>query len=416
MDETLGYPPGLLTMLGLDPERLRRQQVTGGLLSAGLQALAASGPSRMPTSAGQIIGQAGLAGLQGYQQAGESAINRAIQGLQVSDVIRKQQEAQAIRTLAPQLYKTEQAALPPTDEPGGYIPGAVQPQTRQVLNQAVVNQLMSTPAGMEYLTSRVKAQRELAGKTQVVEIFSPAGQPMKVRYNEDTGEYTPIGGVKAEPFTQIDLGDRVELRSPTGTLIGKIDKGLPPTAPSFQFNEQTGLVVNTRTGTVSAPTDAQGNPVDVSQFRKPSEGENKQIIGVQNTRNAIGEFRSELNNFSRLDSLKPKDRARIETKYRNMLMQAKEAYNLGVLNGPDLAILEQIIYNPTTVKGMVIGKEGIDAQAAELDRIMANIKTTVQTRGAPLPQPSRTPSASEVPAPSQNFMDQINEERKRRGI
>jgi hypothetical protein len=416
MDETLGYPPGLLTMLGIDPEKLRRQQQTGGLLSAGLQALAASGPSRMPTSAGQIIGQAGLAGLQGYQQSGESAINRAIQGLQVSELVRKQQEAQNIRALAPQLYKTEQAALPPTDEPGGYIPGAIQPQTRQALNQSVVNQLMSTPAGMEYLTSRVKAQRELAGKTEVVEIFSPTGQPMKVRYNVDTGDYTPLGGEKAEPFTQIDLGDRVELRSPTGRLVGRIDKGLAPTAPSFQFNEQTGLVVNTRTGAVSQPVDAQGNPVNVSDFRKPSEGENKQIIGVQNTRNAIGEFRSELNNFSRLDSLKPKDRARIETKYRNMLMQAKEAYNLGVLNGPDLAILEQIIYNPTTVKGMVIGKEGIDAQASELDRIMANIKTTVQTRGAPLAQPSRSPSAGEVPAPSQNFMDQINAERKRRGI
>jgi hypothetical protein len=416
MDETLGYPPGLLTMLGIDPEKLRRQQQTGGLLSAGLQALAASGPSRMPTSAGQIIGQAGLAGLQGYQQSGESAINRAIQGLQVSELVRKQQEAQNIRALAPQLYRTEQAALPPTDEPGGYIPGAIQPQTRQALNQSVVNQLMSTPAGMEYLTSRVKAQRELAGKTEVVEIFSPTGQPMKVRYNVDTGDYTPLGGEKAEPFTQIDLGDRVELRSPTGRLVGRIDKGLAPTAPSFQFNEQTGLVVNTRTGAVSQPVDAQGNPVNVSDFRKPSEGENKQIIGVQNTRNAIGEFRSELNNFSRLDSLKPKDRARIETKYRNMLMQAKEAYNLGVLNGPDLAILEQIIYNPTTVKGMVIGKEGIDAQASELDRIMANIKTTVQTRGAPLAQPSRSPSAGEVPAPSQNFMDQINAERKRRGI
>lgn len=414
MDETLGYPPGLLTLLGIDPERLRRQQQTSGLLSAGLQALAASGPSRMPTSAGQIIGQAGMAGLQGYQQAGESAINRAIQGLQVADVVRKQQEAQNIRALAPQLYRTEQAPLPPTDEPGGYIPGAIQPQTRQVLNQSVVNQLMSTPAGMEYLTGRVKAQRELAGKTEVVEIFSPTGRQMKVRYNTDTGEYTPLGGEKAEPFTQIDLGDRVELRSPTGQLIGRIDKGLAPTAPSFAFNESTGLVVNTRTGAVSPPLDAQGNPVDVSNFRKPSEGENKQIIGVQNTRNAITEFRSELNNFSRLDSLKPKDRARIETKYRNMLMQAKEAYNLGVLNGPDLQILEQIIYNPTTVKGMVIGKEGIDAQAAELDRIMSNIKTTVQTRGAPPAQ--RQPSPNEVPVPSQNLLDRVNEERRKRGI
>lgn len=273
MDETLGYPPGLLTMLGLDPERLRRQQVTGGLLSAGLQALAASGPSRMPTSAGQIIGQAGLAGLQGYQQAGESAINRAIQGLQVSDVVRKQQEAQNVRNLAGQLYRTEQAALPPTDEPGGYIPGAVQPQTRQVLNQAVVNQLMSTPAGMEYLTSRVKAQRELAGKTEVVEIFSPTGQPMKVRYNVDTGDFTPLGGEKAEPFVQIDRGNAIELRRTSGQLIGTLSKGVAPVAPSFTMTDFG--VLNTKTGQVVQPTDAQGRPIAIDPTIKASEDERK---------------------------------------------------------------------------------------------------------------------------------------------
>jgi hypothetical protein len=331
------------------------------------------------------------------QQAGQSAVERAIQGLQVSDIARRQQEAQTIRNLAPQLYRSEQVPLPPTDEPGGYIPGAVQPQTRQVLNQAVVNQLMSTPGGMEYLTNRVKAQRELAGKTEIVEIFSPSGQPMKVRYNVDTGEYTPIGSTKAEPFKEIDLGDRVELRTPSGTLIGRINKGVAPTAPSFSLNEQSGLVINTRTGAVDVPRDSQGNPVDVSQFKPPSTEAQKQITGVQNTRNAIQEFRNELSNFSRFDLLKPKDRARIQSKYNNMMLQAKEAYNLGVLNGPDKQILEEIIYNPSTMRGAVVGKEGIDAQASELDRIMANIKTTVQTKGAPLvPQPK----ANEVPTPS----------------
>ena len=173
----------------------------------------------------------------------------------------------------------------------------------------------------------------------------------------------------------------VELRSPSGKVVGRLAKGVAPSAPSYSFNENTGLVVNTKTGTVSQPRDEQGNIVDVSQFRKPSETQDKQIIGVKNTRDAISEFRAELGNFSRLDSLKPKDRARIETKYRNMQMQAKEAYNLGVLNGPDLAILEQIIYNPTSMVGVAVGKDAIDAQASELDRIMENVGINVQTRG-----------------------------------
>jgi len=264
--------PELAALLGLDPEKIRQQQQQAGLLSAGLAMLAASGPSQTRTSLGQIIGQGGLAGMQAYSQAGQQVVEQGVQKLKVAELKNALQDRQNIRNLASKLYTTEQAPLPPTDEPGGYIPGAIQPQTRQVLNQSVVNQLMATPAGMEYLTSRVKAQRELAGKTEVVEIFSPSGQPMKVRYNVDTGEYTPIGAEKAEPFKEIDLGNRVELRTPSGKIIGSIPKGIAPTAPSFTMTD-TGLVLNTRTGQVAAPTDAQGNPVVIDQSAKATEGE-----------------------------------------------------------------------------------------------------------------------------------------------
>lgn len=273
MNGLLDQNPTLLSALNINPEDLRRQQQQAGLLSAGLQLLAGSGYSPVRQTTGQLLGQAGLAGVQGMQQAGETAIDRALKGLQAQDFVRKQQEAQAIRTLAPQLYRTEQAPLPPTDEPGGYIPGAIQPQTRQVLNQAVVNQLMSTPAGMEYLTSRVKAQRELAGKTEVVEIFSPTGQPMKVRYNVDTGDFTPLGGEKAEPFVQIDRGNVIELRRTSGQLIGTLSKGAAPVAPSFTMTDFG--VLNTKTGQVVPPTDAQGRPIAIDTTIKASEDERK---------------------------------------------------------------------------------------------------------------------------------------------
>jgi hypothetical protein len=268
----------LIGLLGLDPEKIRQQQQMQGLLSAGLNILSAAGPSRTPTSLGQIVGQAGMAGLQGYQQAGESAIDRAIKGLQVSDVIRRQQEAQNVRNLAGQLYRTEQTPLTSTDveaQAGGFYgqPGVNAPQTRQVLNQSIVNQLMSTPAGMEYLTSRVKAQRELAGKTEVVEIFSPTGQPMKVRYNVDTGDFTPLGGEKAEPFVQIDRGNAIELRRTSGQLIGTLSKGVAPVAPSFTMTDFG--VLNTKTGQVVPPTDAQGRPIAIDPTIKASEDERK---------------------------------------------------------------------------------------------------------------------------------------------
>lgn len=94
-------------------------------------------------------------------------------------------------------------------------------------------------------------------------------------------------------------------------------------------------------------------------------------------------------------------------------MQAKEAYNLGVLNGPDLAILEQIIYNPTSMKGVVVGKEAIDAQASELDRIMGNIKSTVQARGGAVPQTTSVISKTAPPGVRQELWDIMSPESKK---
>lgn len=404
MDET--QYSQLAGLLGIDPEKLRQQQQMQGLLSAGLNILAASGPSAQPRSLGQIIGQGGMAGMQAYQEAGQRAIDVGVQGLKIAEIKKKFEDERRLRDLGGRLMQPEKAQVPTTDaeaQEGGFYgqPGVNVPRTRMTMNQGVVQQLMATPGGMEYLKNYVTTQRELAGKKEIIEIYSPRGTPMKVRYNVDTDEYTPIGGEKAEPFVQIDLGDRIELRTPSGNVVGRINKGVAPTAPSYSLNEKTGLLVEARTGAVTQPRDAQGNIIDISQFKEPTSEAQKQITGVQNTKNAISEFRSELQNFSRLDTLKPQDRARIQSKYNNMMLQAKEAYNLGVLNGPDKQILEEIIYNPTTMRGIVVGKEGIDAQASELDRIMSNIKTTVQTRGAPLAAPAQpTPKANEVPTPS----------------
>jgi len=83
------YPPGLLSTLGINPEDLRRQQQQAGLLSAGLQLLAGSGYSPVRRTTGELLGQAGMAGVQGMQQAGETAIDRALKGMQVQEFARR---------------------------------------------------------------------------------------------------------------------------------------------------------------------------------------------------------------------------------------------------------------------------------------------------------------------------------------
>jgi hypothetical protein len=403
----------LFKALGLNVEGAKEKAFTQGLLGSIFQAAALSGPQARPVGNLQGLGQIGLAGMGAYESSFDKQLKEALTSLQVKDLLEKRKEAEQIRRLAPQLFQTTRAPAQTIYDVEGEttIPGAV---TGVSVNRELLPALGALgPAGMQYATQVSEFAKSLQPKTSIQSIFNDKGQEVKVRYNEDTGQYSQLGGAKAESLVQIDLGNMVELRTPTGAVVGRIAKGAAPKGPSFSFNESTGLVIDQNTGAVSQPRDTQGNLVDISQFRKPSESQEKQVIGVQNTRNAIGEFRNELSNFTRLDTLKPTERARIETKYRNMLMQAKEAYNLGVLNGPDLAILEQIIYNPTSMKGVVVGKEAIDAQASELDRIMGNIKSTVQARGGAVPQTTSVISKTAPPGVRQELWDIMSPESKK---
>jgi hypothetical protein len=404
----------------LDPTGALRQRASGqatsqGLTSLGLGLLRASRgqPGQGRPSIAQAIGEVGPSALQAYQQSFDKTLADTLRNIQVQDLLAKRRESEQIRQIAPKLFQTTRAPSQTIYDVEGEttIPGAV---TGVSVNRELLPALGALgPAGMQYATQVSEFAKSLQPKTSVQSIFNDKGQEVKVRYNEDTGQYSQLGGAKAESLVQIDLGNMVELRTPTGAVVGRIAKGAAPKGPSFSFNESTGLVIDQNTGAVSQPRDTQGNLVDISQFRKPSESQEKQVIGVQNTRNAIGEFRDELSNFTRLDTLKPTERARIETKYRNMLMQAKEAYNLGVLNGPDLAILEQIIYNPTSMKGVVVGKKAIDAQASELDRIMGNIKSTVQARGGAVPQTTSIISKTAPPGVRQELWDIMSPESKK---
>lgn len=70
---------------------------------------------------------------------------------------------------------------------------------------------------------------------------------------------------------------------------------------------------------------------------------------------------------------------RLATAHRDLQMQMKELYNLGVLNGPDLELMEQILLNPTAVGGNVLDalgiadmEERIPANISEVRRMMRN--------------------------------------------
>lgn len=202
----------------------------------------------------------------------------------------------------------------------------------------------------------------------------PEGSPWRAVIDKAISKAT----THAPAATAISYGSPVPVQLADGS-IGYAQPGNRPGAPPQMM------------------TDPSGKPLTKPPANLP-EQQQKQIIGVQNLQSAIQEYRDQLASFGPLDWAKPDARARMGVKYNNMMLQAKEAYNLGVLNGPDFQILTSVVTDPRSLTGIVTSKEALDQQASELSRIMAGIgqtAATVRTRGQPY---SAKPAEGKSPA------------------
>lgn len=243
---------------------------------------------------------------------------------------------------------------PTTVSPGGALVGA---------DGKVVYQAPYKPDAPTELEKLIAARDKL-----------PEGSPVRPLFDQAISKAT----THAPAATAISYGSPVPVQLADGS-IGYAQPGNRPGAPPQMM------------------TDPSGKPLTKPPANLP-EQQQKQIIGVQNLQSAIQEYRDQLASFGPLDWAKPDARARMGVKYNNMMLQAKEAYNLGVLNGPDFQILTSVVTDPRSLTGIVTSKEALDQQASELSRIMAGIgqtAATVRTRGQPY---SAKPAGGKSPA------------------
>jgi hypothetical protein len=179
----------------------------------------------------------------------------------------------------------------------------------------------------------------------------------------------------------------------SGVQVNVGDK-LPAPSSGYMWNKE---------GT--SQTAIPGGPADLTVKALP-EKQQSQLVGVNNTRDAISNYRDKLKNTAMSDYLKPDKYADMGTAYSNMMLQAKEAYNLGVLSGPDLEVMGSVITNPMSVKGAITSKEALDRQAKELDRIFTKMGGV--SGDARQPQQAQGPTAQK-PMPS-GWNDQLEAE------
>jgi hypothetical protein len=168
------------------------------------------------------------------------------------------------------------------------------------------------------------------------------------------------------------------------------------------------VAVDARTG-VATPVTANGQPLMGTKGNLP-EAATKQVTGATNLKDAITNYKTKLESFSTTDMANPDARAKMGNAYNNMMLQAKEAYNLGVLNGPDYQILQSVVKDPTSLSALLVSKKTLNEQANDLakqaDVIIGNVYKTHQRQVPTNMQPQGNVQVTPgVPSKVVNFND-----------
>ena len=217
----------------------------------------------------------------------------------------------------------------------------------------------------------------------------------------EDGTMKPLDGVKArDPLKEVRLGNKVGFRTDfSPEITGEISLGQSPDSAAsvaatlrgqnltdsrarerLNFDQAGGADAGKPQFVdgqfVYKPTaeNPQGRTVPAAGFQKSmGEGQKKQLSGIESLNGAVGEYVSQLDKWGKFSVLSPTARAEMGTKYNNLMLQAKEAYNLGVLNGPDLEILTAVVTDPRSYTGVITSKDALKNQATELSRIMSKV-------------------------------------------
>lgn len=334
--------------------------------------------------------------LDNYKSEAESRRAKMAREQAELDTMRKKRDA--LPTLwdgTPQLGQLGSGTLGALPAPGGNImPQRGQLNWRRALAEGYTADEIGKLAGLENL-GRPKATRQ-------IEVDDGRGGKRLALVDDYGQEVAGFAGYTAP--VQVNRGDRVDFVKPApGVSLGV------NMSPSEQNSAALGWANNalTRRGqdltdarareangvvkpqfhdgqwvTPPTPQNPQGVTVPAAGFTKSlGEGAKKQVSGIDALGGAVDEYVKKLNDFGISGLARPDKRAEMGTVYNNMMLQAKEAYNLGVLNGPDYKILTDVVTNPVSFKGAITSNEAMEKQATELKRIMGDVRKGLTGQG-----------------------------------
>ena len=120
---------------------------------------------------------------------------------------------------------------------------------------------------------------------------------------------------------------------------------------------------------------------------KPLTGKpNDQVTGAINYQKSLDKIQGMLDTYKGPQLLDPNVRAEFKAAIKTAQLQGKEAFGLGVLNGPDLDILEQVVADPTAFNSFLKDRSTINRLYNNQREFTAEaIKTNYRSAQKPVP-------------------------------
>ena len=106
---------------------------------------------------------------------------------------------------------------------------------------------------------------------------------------------------------------------------------------------------------------------------KPTESYYSEAKGILNTNDAINNLKQVISNFTPTDMVNPARRAEIDQAHKTAVLLSKEMFKLGVLNGGDQKILEQVIPDPIAFSKGLVSIETIRKNMSSASNIVNNM-------------------------------------------
>lgn len=298
-------------------------------------------------------------------------MNNAQHGMSLADQAQKDERAVdfsqalgAYRGDTP--YQMSEDELMPGEEPIEGLRTMGQGQDRMAMAEAMMGAKAPglQTAGLQMLAERPEQPSAPTIKSFATGEMSQNGKPMFQDAAFVNGDWSPVGKTYPKGGSGVTVNNNMSTDSP----YGKMEAGMMPN-PNFD----------------KAKPLSEDNPYYVYQpggSKDPAAKNQKDLAKLNatadKTMSALDRYEGIFDKTG--TKLKPDaDKMSLNTAYKDLMLQLKELFNLGVLNGPDLQIMEEYLQNPTSGAALVYeafgGKEGFKNQIRLVrDKIQSEIQ------------------------------------------